>query len=81
MTDLLNALMDREKEILADIQVAREELEEGKPLAFAFTFSSKLLLDKNQVETAFSYSVKKSQKETHQLPQPDPEPELWKEGA
>lgn len=81
--DLVTALSERESEILADIQVTRENLEEGKPLVFSFTFSGKLLLDKNKVETSFSYSVKKVQKEEHEIQSVDlgAELDLWKEDA
>jgi hypothetical protein len=67
--DLLSSLVEREKEILEDIQTAREELEDGKPLVFSFSFSGKLLFDKDKIETAFSYSVKKTCKGEHSLKQ------------
>ena len=82
--DIVAALSERESEILADIQVTRENLDEGKPLVFAFTFSGKLLLDKNTVETSFSYAVKKTQKEEHRIPSEgseEAELDLWKEDA
>lgn len=74
--DLAAAIIDREEEILADIQATREELEEGKPLVFGFSFSGKLLLDKSKIETAFGYAVKKTSKAEHQIAAPS-EPELW----
>ena len=78
--DLAASIAEREDEILIDIQTAREELEDGKPLVFAFSFSGKLLFDKNKIETAFSYSVKKSQKSEHDIGRPEA-PEFEFEGG
>ena len=78
--DLEAAIAERESEILADIQTARAELEDGKPLVFAFSFSGKLMFDKNKIETAFSYSVKKSQKSERDIGRPDA-PEFEVEGG
>lgn len=78
--DLQRAIAERESEILEDIAAAREELEEGKPLVFSFSFSGKMLFDKNKIETIFSYSVKKSCKAEHPITNPD-EPEFKFEGG
>jgi hypothetical protein len=61
-----------ESEILADIQRTSENREsDDDPLKFKITLSITLDLNKSVVDTGFSYSVKKTVKETHELPRPD----------
>lgn len=78
--DLVAAIAENESEILADIQKTLENREsEDDPAKFKVSLSITLDLSKSVVDTAFSYSVKKTVKESHALPKED-EPELpWNE--
>ena len=79
--DLIAAIAENESEILADIQRTLENREsEDDPAKFKITLGITLDLNKSVVDTAFSYSVKKTVKESHTLPDPDQDELPWKGG-
>ena len=75
--DLVTAIEENESEILADIQRTLENREsEDDAAKFKVSLSITLDLNKSVVETAFSYSVKKTVKEKHAVGEHDEVPEL-----
>lgn len=73
---ILNAIEEKEPEILKDIQAMREE--EGadeRPLVFTFSFSGKLNFDRNVITCRFAYPARRKVETEHVITDPS-QPEL-----
>lgn len=71
--DLEEAITDLEDEMLEALQKMRanRDDEDEKPLVFSCSLAGKLNLDKNTIETAFSFSVKTKAKNAVQIEDPN----------
>lgn len=70
--DLTTAISRNEYEILEDIErLVADRSDEDGPVKFRATLSIVVDLQKSVVETSFGYSVKRTVKESHEIPDPN----------